>query len=238
MAYEAGPHDFWLRHEALPQLTSRPTQVSFESNYEAVPATKARRDPLDAEIEDMAEHSEFTAMVHRPGCLRGIGTLTGFALAVEIGDWHRFTDNSIGSFVGLVPTEHSSGNTRSQGSMTKTGNAHLRRLLVEAAWNHRPSYRIGKTMRDRWALAPAAARAAPSPMSRSPESSRAGAGPWPSWTDQHIPRPLRRHAAGGSARSDPRRLYEQTTRSTLVSRQAVPLQPNHRPAVSNPRISV
>jgi transposase len=51
-------------------------------------------------------------MLHRLGCLRGISTLTGFALAVEIGDWHRFTGNTIGSFGGLVPSEHSPGQTR------------------------------------------------------------------------------------------------------------------------------
>ena len=80
-------------------------------------------------------------MVRRLGCLRGISTLTGFALAVEIGDWHRFTGNTIGSFVGLVPSEHSSGASRVQGSITKTGNTHVRRLLVEAAWHHRARYR-------------------------------------------------------------------------------------------------
>jgi hypothetical protein len=84
--------------------------------------------------------------------------LTAFALAVEIGDWHRFTGNSIGSFVGLVPCEHSSGASRVQGSITKTGNGHARRLLVEAAWHHRARYAPGKTMRDRWQLAPPAAR--------------------------------------------------------------------------------
>jgi transposase len=46
-----------------------------------------------------------------------------------------------------------------QGSITKTGNTHVRRLLVEAAWHHRARYTVGKTMRDRWDLAPAAARA-------------------------------------------------------------------------------
>jgi transposase len=75
--------------------------------------------------------------VHRLGCLRGISTLTGFALTVEIGDWHRFTGRTIGSFVGLVPSESSSGSSRVQGSITKTGNTHARRLLVEAAWHHR-----------------------------------------------------------------------------------------------------
>ena len=97
-------------------------------------------------------------MVRRLGCLRGVSTLTAFALAVEIGDWHRFTGKSIGSFVGLVPSEYSSGASRVQGSVTKTGNGHARRLLVEAAWHHRARYVAGKTMRDRWELAPAAAR--------------------------------------------------------------------------------
>ena len=84
----------------------------------------------------------------------------GFALAVEIGDWHRFTSATIGAFVGLVPTESSSGQSRSQGSITKTGNTHARRLLVEAAWHHRRDYRKpGTTMRARWELAPPAARA-------------------------------------------------------------------------------
>jgi transposase len=122
-------------------------------------STSARRDRLDAEIEAMAADSEFTPLVRRLGCLRGVATLTGFALAVELGDWHRFTGNSIGSFVGLVPSEESSGASRVQGPITKAGNSHARRLLVEAAWHHRPRYVVGKTMRDRWALAPAAARA-------------------------------------------------------------------------------
>jgi transposase len=153
-----GKHDQWLRHEALPQLTSRATRTTFDSDYEAVLATRARRDRLDSEIEQLAADSEFTELARRLGCLRGISTLTGFALAVEIGDWQRFTGNSIASFVGLVPSEYSSGASRSQGPITKTGNTHVRRLLVEAAWHHLPRYRVGKTMRERWDLAPAAAQ--------------------------------------------------------------------------------
>ena len=82
----------------------------------------------------------------RLGCLRGVGTLTGFGLAVEIGDWHRFTGNSIGSFLGLTPSEHSSGGSRSVGSITKTGNGHARRLLVESSWHHRKPYRLSADM--------------------------------------------------------------------------------------------
>ena len=57
----------------------------------------------------------FTPVVTRLGCLRGVSTLTAFGLAVEIGDWHRLNGRSIGAYLGLVPTEYSSGATRSQG---------------------------------------------------------------------------------------------------------------------------
>jgi transposase len=151
-----GKHDAWLRRQ---RFTNALTQSTFEGYYDAVLATSARRDRLDAQIATVAADSEYTAVVRRLGCLRGVATLTGFALAVEIGEWHRFTGNSIGSFVGLVPSEHSSGNSRVLGPITKTGNGHVRGLLIEAAWHHRSRYRPGKTMRDRWDLASPAARA-------------------------------------------------------------------------------
>jgi len=151
-----GVHDQWLRRQ---RFDHRATTMAFESGYEAVTAITARRGRLEKAIAELAAGSEFTPIVHRLGCLRGIATLTAFALAVEIGDWNRFTGSSIASFVGLVPSEHSSGASRVQGSITKTGNTHVRRLLVEAAWHHRPAYRPGKVMRDRWDLADPAARA-------------------------------------------------------------------------------
>jgi len=107
----------------------------------------------------MATDSPWSAVVTRLGCLRGIDTLTAFALAVEIGDWERFTGASIGAYLGLVPSESSSGQSRSQGPITKTGNSHARRLLVEAAWHHRKRYRAGATIQARRQRAPAAARA-------------------------------------------------------------------------------
>ena len=149
-------HDRWLTGQHLAGAASR---AAFDAEYETVLQIKARRDRLDKAIEDLANASEFTAVVRRLGCLRGVSTLTGFALAVEIGDWDRFTGNSIGAFVGLVPSEFSSGQTRAQGPITKTGNGHARRLLVEAAWHHQPRYRVGAVMRGRWELASAAARA-------------------------------------------------------------------------------
>jgi transposase len=151
-----GKHDQWLRAQRFPQPGR---QLAFETAYEAMLFTSDRRDRLDAAITTMALDSEFTDVVRRLSCLRGISTLTAFALAVEIGDWHRLTGASIGAYLGLVPVEDSTGNSRRQGSITKTGNTHARRLLVEAAWHHRKTYRVpGAKMRARWDQAPAAAR--------------------------------------------------------------------------------
>ena len=151
-----GVHDVWLRSQRF-ELVGR--QTAYDAAYEAVVLTLDRRNRLDKAIEEMAADSSYTPVVHRLGCLRGISTLTGFGLAVEIGDWHRFTGSTIGAFVGLVPSEDSSGQSRSQGSITKTGNTHARRLLVEAAWHHAKPYRTpGRTMRDRWDQAPVEAR--------------------------------------------------------------------------------
>ena len=72
--------------------------AGFDAAYETVVMTSARRDRLDAVIAAMAADSEFTPVVRRLGCLRGVSTLTGFALAVEIGDWSRFSGASIGAF--------------------------------------------------------------------------------------------------------------------------------------------
>jgi transposase len=151
-----GGHDVWLRRQRfeLPGL-----QLAYETAYDTVVATTDRRDRLDTAIEAMAADSEFTPVVHRIGCLRGIATLTAFGLAVEIGDWHRLTGRSIGAYLGLVPTESSSGGSRSQGGITKTGNSHARRLLVEAAWKHRARYQPSSLgIRRRWDLASTAAR--------------------------------------------------------------------------------
>lgn len=153
-----GAHDAWLRHDAAPALTNKATRAAFDAEYETVLASKARRDRLGQAITDLAMDSEFTPVVNRLCCLRGVSTLTGFALAVEIGDWDRFTGATIGSFVGLTPCENSSGGTRSLGPITKAGNTHVRRLLVEAAWHHRARYVAGAGLRARWEQAPPAAR--------------------------------------------------------------------------------
>ena len=150
-------HQVWLRSQVFNSVGVR---MAFDADLEAVLLAAARRHRLEVAIEAMAADSEFNQVVTRLCCLRGVSTLTAFGLAVEIGDWHRFTGNTIGSYLGLVPSEYSSGASRVQGSITKTGNTHARRLLVEAAWHHRKTYRSpGAVMRARWDKAPAAARA-------------------------------------------------------------------------------
>lgn len=110
-----GKHDLRLRVEALPALSGAAKGLAFDSDYETVVAVKARRDRLDTALEKLAADSEFTPVVRRLGCLRGVGTLTGFALAVEIDDWTRFAGNTIGTFVGLTASEYSSERSRALG---------------------------------------------------------------------------------------------------------------------------
>ncbi len=159
LVYEAGAwtgaHEVWLRSLSFPH---RGTAIAFDDAYGAVISVGARRDRLDAAIMEFALEPEWIGVVGRLMCLRGIGTLTALGLAVEIGDWERFTGNTIGSYLGLVPSENSSGSRRRQGSITKTGNGHARRLLVEAAWQHRRPYRLSRELLRRRETQPAHVR--------------------------------------------------------------------------------
>jgi transposase len=132
--------------------------VAVDEAHGAVLAVQARRDRLDGAIGELAAAPPWAPVVGRLSCLRGVGVLTGFGLAVEIGDWHRFTGATLGAWLGLVPSEQSSGGRRAQGSITKTGNSHARRLLVEAAWHHRKPYRPSRELRARQDRQPAAVR--------------------------------------------------------------------------------
>jgi transposase len=118
-------HELWLRTH---RFQTPGLQLAYDAAFDAMLATVDRRDRLDEAIAEMAADSAFTPVVTRLGCMRGVSTLTAFALATEIGDWGRLTGRSIGAYLGLVPTEYSSGSTRSQGGVTKTGNGHARRL--------------------------------------------------------------------------------------------------------------
>jgi len=150
-------HEAWLRKQ---RFADHYLAAAFDHSFDAVLAATAARDRLDEQILDVAASPRFADPVNRLGCLRGISALTGLALTVEIGDWSRFTGSSIGAYVGLVPSEYSTGTSRVQGSITKAGNTHARRLLIEAAWHHRKSDSTsGPSLRARWAKVDPALRA-------------------------------------------------------------------------------
>ena len=158
-----GAHDAWLRRQSF---ASRPLALAFDDCYAAVLQTKARRDALDQAISELAAEPPFAEVVGRLCCLRGVSTLTALGLTVEIGDWTRFRPQSLGPFLGLVPSEDSSGERRRQGGITKTGNTHARRLLVEAAWHQRRPLRTSATLERRRQGQPAAVRARADQTSR------------------------------------------------------------------------
>lgn len=148
-------HDAWLRRQ---RFDSRPLQLALEESYAAAVQAKARRDLLDEAIVELAGEPPFTEIVGRLCCLRGVSTLTALSLTVELGDWTRFQPQSLGPFLGLTPSEDSSGERRRLGSITKTGNTHARRLLVEAAWHQRRPLRESTTLARRRQGQPAAVR--------------------------------------------------------------------------------
>jgi len=117
-----------------------------------------RRAELERQITGLLPGSPWQAHVGRLRCLRGVDTLTAVGLCAEIGDFERFKRaGQLMSYVGLVPCEHSSGEQRRLGAITKTGSGHARRLLVEAAWNYRPRPRVGRQICGRQDGQPAAA---------------------------------------------------------------------------------
>ena len=92
--------------------------------------------------------------------LRGVDVVTAMTVLAEVGDLTRFdSPRELMSFLGLVPSEHSSGGRRRQGGITKTGNGHVRRVLVEAAWSYRFAARKTRHLRCKASAAPPAVQA-------------------------------------------------------------------------------
>lgn len=93
---------------------------------------------LDARLEEIARDERWAWQVQRLRSFRGIQTLTALGLIAEIGDFARFSHpRELASWLGITPTEYSSGDSQHRGHITKAGNRHARRLLVEAAWHYR-----------------------------------------------------------------------------------------------------
>jgi transposase len=118
----------------------------------AIEALCHRREQLEREIVGMLATSAWALQVSRLRCLRGVDTLTAVGLCAEIGDFERFARaEQLMSYIGIVPSESTTGDQRRLGHITRTGSAHARRLLVEAAWHYRKLPAIGKALADRQA---------------------------------------------------------------------------------------
>jgi transposase len=131
-------HQAWVSRARLADRNAQSALSHMLAHLEAIDAQIAA---LDSELERVAQTDPWSDPVAWLCCFRGIKTLTALALVAEIGDFRRFgSARELMSFLGLVPSEYSSGEQRHRGRITKSGNAHARRLLVEAAWHyqHRP----------------------------------------------------------------------------------------------------
>ena len=125
-------HRQWLSMVRLPERGAQATLLDYLG---AIDTLVIRRDQVEATISELVPDSPWAQDVARLRCMRGIDTLTAIGLCAEISDFARFEHpNRLMSYVGLVPSERSSGQSRRQGAITKSGSQHARRLLVEAAW--------------------------------------------------------------------------------------------------------
>ena len=116
----------------------------------AIDHTEARLQELDARLAEIAETEPYREPVGWLRCFRGIDTLTAMLILAELHDFRRFASApALMAYLGLVPGEDSSGEKHRRGRITRTGNALVRRLLVEVAWHyqHRPNIGVGLTRR-------------------------------------------------------------------------------------------
>jgi transposase len=116
----------------------------------AIDQIEARLLELDARLTALAETEPYREPVGWLRCFRGIDTLTAMLLLAELHDFRRFASApALMAYLGLVPGEHSSGEKHRRGRITRSGNALVRRLLVEVAWHyqHRPSVGVALARR-------------------------------------------------------------------------------------------
>lgn len=147
-------HRQWLKAQRFAWAA---LQQTFEAYVRTLEETEARLAALDQALQDLAQQAAYRPAVAALRCLKGVQTLTALTLVVETQDFRRFpTAAAFMSFTGLVPSEASSGSTVRRGSITKTGNAHLRRVLVEAAWCSRHGQVVSRELAARRQDAPRA----------------------------------------------------------------------------------
>jgi transposase len=146
-------HRAWLTSI---DLGERGAQVTLLEYLGAIDAIVIRRDALEKTIAELIPGSPWEQTIARLRCLRGIDTLSAVGLCAEIGEFERFAKaGQLMSYLGLTPSEDTSGEKRRQGAISKTGSRHARRLLVEAAWHYRRPPAKGQPLQRRQADQPA-----------------------------------------------------------------------------------
>lgn len=135
-------HRAWLAGQTFDQPAHH---IVFQDYLEAVWSAQDRRDALVERIGAMLPEWSLGPLVESLRALRGIDTISAATFVANIGDLSRFdTPQMLMSYLGLVPSEHSSGDRVHRGGITKTGNREARRMLIEAAWSYQYPARIAK----------------------------------------------------------------------------------------------
>lgn len=131
-------HEEWLRSLRLDEPALATTLIHYRA---ALSTMDENLVAIETDLGAYYDQAPFADGVHRLAAYRGIAYLGALTLMVEVGDWRRFPSaGRFMGFVGLVPSEYSTGETIQRGRLTKAGNGHLRTQLVESAWayQHRP----------------------------------------------------------------------------------------------------
>jgi transposase len=125
-------------------------QTVLEESIRAVEQSQEQLKTFDSKIEGNAQKPEYAKKVERYQTLRGVSTVTSMTLVAEVWDMRRYgTAPQFMGSTGLVSSEYSTGDHERRSKITKAGNAHLRRVLVEAAWHYRHRPLAGKAMKRR-----------------------------------------------------------------------------------------
>ena len=149
-------HWRWIQKISFKQ---RPNQIAFEHYIDCVKRLQADKKALENEIKSTASLPRWEKRVDAIRCLKGIEIITAFALVVEADSFSRFDSASaFSAWIGLVPSEHSSGESQHHGGITKAGNSHLRKLLVESAWHYTNASRYAKQIASGQVVEPAIRR--------------------------------------------------------------------------------
>jgi transposase len=139
--YREGKKAWTLRHRAwvaCQRLDDRLAQLALEQQLVHLDGIDRQLAALDARLHEIARDTRWAWQVERLHAFRGISTLTALALIAEIGDFARFSHpRELASWLGITASEYSSGDHQHRGHITKAGNRHARRLLIEAAWHYR-----------------------------------------------------------------------------------------------------